>query len=68
LLSLISEMSKNVIEELESIPSRLDSEITKVLEALGRGEKYTAKVMLTLTIPHSDEIASEFEKLSQLSP
>jgi len=65
LLSLISEMSKDVIEKLESIPAKLDAEITKALEAHARGQKYTAELMLSLTIPNNDEIAAEFAKLSQ---
>lgn len=66
LLSLISQMSKNVIEQIESIPLKLDAEITKALEANSRGEKYTAELILKLTIPHIEETTAEFEKLSRM--
>jgi hypothetical protein len=66
LLSLISATSKDVIAQIESIPSKLDAEITKALEANKRGEKYVAELILTLTIPHSEEITAEFEKLSRM--
>jgi hypothetical protein len=61
-------MSKDVIEQIESIPSKLDAVITKGVEANKRGEKYTAELVLKLTIPHIEEISVEFEKLSGMIP
>lgn len=66
LLSLNSQMSMDVIEQIESIPSKLDAEITKALEANKRGEKYTAELFFKLTIPNIEETTAEFEKLSRM--
>ena len=68
LLSLISTFSKDAVDQLESIPGRLDAEISKALEARKRGEEYTAKLMLKFSGPNSDEIEAEFEKVSQMLP
>jgi hypothetical protein len=68
LLSLISTSSKDVVDQLESIPGKFNAEISKALEARNRGEEYTAKLMLKFSMPNSEEIATEFEKLSQMLP
>jgi hypothetical protein len=67
LLELISQMSAGVIENLESIPGKLDAEINKVLEAKAKGESYVGELMLKLTIPFADELHAEFEKLTQIA-
>jgi hypothetical protein len=66
LLSLTSDMSKDAIMQIETIPSRLNSEISKAVEAVGRGERYTAELIVKLTTPYSDELAAEFEKLNEV--
>jgi hypothetical protein len=68
LLSLISTFSKDAVDKLESIPGSLDAEISKALEARKRGEQYTAKVVLSVSILNNDEITAEFERLSQMLP
>ncbi len=68
LLHLISEFSKDSIQKIEGIPGTVDAEISKVLEAERRGEKYEANVMITLAnVPNPAEIALEFEKLTKLA-
>jgi len=66
LLTLLSLASRDTIEKIESIPSRLDDEIAKAIAANKRGEKYVAELMLKIEMSHSDEICAEFQKLSQL--
>jgi hypothetical protein len=66
LISLISTSSQNVLEQLESIPKLFDEETDKAVAAHERGEKYAAHVQLTFTIPNSDEICAEFERVNQL--
>lgn len=66
LLSLLSSASKDVIEKVESIPSKLDDEIAKAVEANKRGEKYVANVTLEIEMSNNEEICAEFQKLSQL--
>jgi hypothetical protein len=67
LLFLLSESSKDIIEKIENIPSQLDSEISKAIEAHKRGEKYEAKVFITLSVmPHSEEFCAEIRRLSEL--
>lgn len=68
LLSLISAASNDSIEKIEGLPSQIDREIANALNALGRGEKYEANIMLTLSsMPHLEEIEAEFQRLSSLS-
>lgn len=68
LISLISTFSKDFLEQLESIPRLLDEEIDKSIEASKRGEKYAAKVFLTLSISNNDEIAAEFDRITKMLP
>jgi len=68
LISLIAELSSDIVAQLESIPSRIDSEINKAIEAKERGEAYMATVMLKLSIPNIDVISAEFQKLIQMLP
>ena len=67
LLFLISELPKDFIQQLENIPSRVDAEISKAIEAHKRGESYPANVFVTISGPsHETEIQAEFEKLHEL--
>jgi hypothetical protein len=67
LLFLISEMSKGFIEQIENIPSRIDAEVSKALEAKKRGEVYEANVMVILSeTGNMAEIEAEFQKLPTL--
>lgn len=66
LLTLISNFSKHVIEELESIPKRLDDEIDKAVDASKRGGKYVATLNLTFSIPENNELSAEFDKLTRM--
>jgi hypothetical protein len=67
LLFLISETSKDFIEQLENIPSKVDEEIFKAVEAHNRGETYTAKVSVIISAsPNQSEIGDEFKKLPEI--
>lgn len=68
LITLVSTFSQNILEQLESIPKLLDDEIDMAAAAHERGETYVARVQLTFTIPNSDEISAEFERLNQMLP
>jgi hypothetical protein len=68
LIVLISDFSQNVIEQLESIPTRLDEEIRKVENALHRGEKYEGNVQVSISIPENKELSAEFERLMKMLP
>jgi hypothetical protein len=66
LLSLLSLASKDTIEKIESIPSKLNGEVARGIEANKRGEKYVGQLMLKIEMSHVDEICAEFQRLSQL--
>jgi len=67
LLFFLSASSKDVIEKIENLPSQLDSEVSKAIEAHNRGEKYVANVFVTLSaMPHAEEFCAEIQRLSKL--
>jgi len=67
LISLISASSQNVLEQLESIPKLFDEETDKAVAAHERGEQYPAHLHLTLTIPNSDKICAEIERVGKFA-
>jgi hypothetical protein len=66
LVALISTFSRDVVEQLGNIPGVLDSEIDKAIKASERGEKCVASLQLTLSIPYTDEISAEFDRVAAL--
>jgi Domain of unknown function (DUF4062) len=66
LFSLLSNSSQDFIKQLESLPTTLDSETAKAIEAHKRGEEYAARVMLKVSVSNEAELHAEFERLSNL--
>jgi hypothetical protein len=66
IMSLISAFSQNVLDQLESIPKRLEEEVAKAESAYSRGEKYVGHLQLTFSIPENAELSAEFAKLTQM--
>lgn len=63
LFDLISNMTADFITQLESIPSGLDMEIVKAVEAHEKGLSYAASFNLKISIHNIEEIEAEFQKI-----
>jgi hypothetical protein len=63
-LEIIANFADDSIHQLETIPDRLRSEISKAIAAMARGETYVADVMLVFSNPSDGKLPEEFEKLT----
>jgi hypothetical protein len=63
ILSVISAFSSDAIAQLEGLPERVRTEITKAIKARERGEEYVANVMLVLQAPNTAALVKEYEIL-----
>lgn len=62
-IALIATFANDVLHKLESIPEKIQTEISKALEAKQKGETYKTEIMIVLDSPPTNEFAEELEKI-----
>jgi hypothetical protein len=64
LVELSSLFSQDVIQQLESIPSRLDAKLTEAVEIVKTGKHHSFELMITLSVPPiTEEFNREIKRL-----
>lgn len=67
LLALVSAFSGGIVSQLREMPSQIEAEVAKCLEANRRGEKYTGQVLLKFETPDNTELFAEFERVGRMA-